>query len=74
MIAMREVETGHIHTRLDQSLELLDLPACWTKCTEDLGSSVALILSTMAFDGVEGDVTSSKKGDVGCVGDHGCCQ
>jgi hypothetical protein len=69
VISMRKVETGHIHTGINQSFELFLLPTGRPNSTNNLGVAQARVLGFVSDHGhVNGP--ARKQGDITSIGDR----
>lgn len=71
VIAVTKVEAGNVHTALDESLQLLELPTRRSDRTNDLGSSELGITSVL--DGIQIDESARQNRHLRRVGNRHCC-
>lgn len=67
MVTVRKVEAGHVHARLDESLQLGHIPAGRADGADDLGTTVER--RCLLLDRVEGDEASGEGGNFRGLGD-----
>jgi hypothetical protein len=68
VVAVREVETSHIHTSVKHDFEVLNIPASRTQSADDLGATGLLVCGTLHH--VKSNEAAGKSRNIGCIGDH----